>query len=91
MNPFLLKLRRFIEKCNRDMEREASNRPRASGLPKLYNIEVNDLEGKHIKTVAWNVTLPEAYSLMSRFQKSRLILESQGNYTLHHTEIIEVE
>lgn len=91
MNQFSLRLKRFVDKCNKDLDREKARKPKLPGLPKLYNLEVRDLENTLIKTLAWRVTLPEAYRLMGRFQRSKLILENEGNYTLHHTEIIEVD
>lgn len=52
-----------------------------------YNLVVKDMLGHSIKILGFSLTYKECLTLGKHCEKSKLIKESEGQYTLHYTKI----
>ena len=52
-----------------------------------YDLVVRDMVGKVIKEIAWGLSLKECTTLAKHFEKSELIKDSEGQYSLHYLKV----
>lgn len=52
-----------------------------------YDLVIRDCENKVIKTLAWGLLLKECMTLSKVYERSKIIKESEGMYSLHYLKI----
>lgn len=79
VNEFKKRVKRIDDSLNYKAPKYTSTEPVVR-----YDLVIRDCEGKVIKTVAWGISLKECLTLAKHMEKSKLIKQSNGEYSLYY-------